>query len=213
MVSWIITAFFYLAIPALPFLVQASEQSPGPHQVLVKTEVSKEAEYPLRVKGVLLIECGPEVVWGVLTDYEHLEGVFPRLVESRVLSRGTEEVVVEQRYQGLMFLSKSMVFVNRETPMRRIDFRREGGKSGVKGYWSLEPVAEGSTLLTLEVFVRPRRFLMWFMKGMLESHVPRGLISIRQKSLSKTPGAGNPEDPETVYLKEGQEVDPPQGGF
>lgn len=159
---------------------------------------------------MLLIESEPEVVWDVLTDYEHLEGVFPGLVKSQVLSRDAGEVVVEQRYRGLIFLSRSMVFVSREDPMRRIDFQRLKGKSGVAGYWSLEPVSGGYTKLSLEIAVRPRRFLpLWLVGGMLKDHVPHGLISIRQKSLARL-NKTNPEgeDPEIIYLEEGRKDNP-----
>jgi hypothetical protein len=220
MINGVITVFFYLAFLTVSLCAQASEQNPKPRQVIVKTEVSRGAEYPLKVKGVLLVESGPEVVWDVLTDYEHLEGVFPGLVKSQILSKDAGEVVVEQRYRGLIFLSRSMVFVSREDPMRRIDFQRLKGKSSVAGYWSLEPVAGGLTRLCLEVAVRPRWFLpLWVVGGMLKDHVPQGLLSIRQKSLTKLDKTSpeDPEDPEIIYLEEGHEEwhedNPSQEGF
>lgn len=189
-------------LSVLPSWAQASEQNLRPNQVLVKTEISKGTEYPLKIKGMLFIEAKPKVVWGVLTDYEHLEGVFPRLKSTRILRRDAEEIVVEQLYHGLLFLSKAMEFASRETPMQRIDFRRLGGKSKVAGYWSLEPAVEDSTILTLELMVRPRRFIpLLFMKSMLTGHIPHGLIAIRQRSLTKIDK--NPsEEPEIIHLEE-----------
>lgn len=217
MINGVITVFFYLTFLTISLCAQASEQDPKPRQVIVKTEVSRGAEYPLKVTGVLLVESEPEVVWGVLTDYEHLEGVFPGLVKSQVLTKDAGEVVVEQRYRGLIFLSRSMVFVSREDPVRRIDFQRLKGKSSVAGYWSLEPVAGGYTKLSLEIAVRPRRFLpLWIVGGMLKDHVPHGLLSIRQKSLTKL-NKNDSEDPEIIYLEEGHEEwhedNPSQEGF
>lgn len=212
MTNWVTTIFFCLAPLTLSFWARAAEQSPGPHQVLVQTGVSREAEYPLKVKGILLIEAAPEVVWGVLTDYEHLEGVFPGLVRSRILRKEGEEVVVEQRYHGLLFLSKNMIFSSKETPTQRIDFQRLGGKSRVAGHWSLEPMAEGTVLLTLEVAVKPRRFFLWFMEGMLKKHVPYGLLSIRKKSLTKL-DKDSPEDPKIIYQGEKGQDNPSQEDF
>lgn len=205
MINEAITVFFYVTFLTISLCAESPEQNPKPRQVIVKTEVSRGAEYPLKVKGVLLVESEPEVVWGVLTDYEHLEGVFPGLIKSQILARDAGEVVVEQQYRGLIFLSRSMVFVSREDPMRRIDFRRLKGKSSVAGYWSLEPVAGGFTRLCLEVAVKPRRFLpLWVVGGMLKDHVPHGLLSIRQKSLTKL-NKNDSEDPEIIYLEEGHE--------
>ena len=117
MISWVISIFFCLTILTLSLCAQPPGQTLRPRQVVVQTEVSRGAEYPLKVKGMLLIESEPEVVWGVLTDYEHLEGIFPGLVKSQILRRDAEEVVVvEQQYRGLLFLSRSMVFASRETP-------------------------------------------------------------------------------------------------
>ncbi|MFQ5956304.1 MAG: SRPBCC family protein [Candidatus Brocadiales bacterium] len=179
-----------------------------PLQVLVEAEVSKGTEYPLRVKGTLLIEAEPSVVWEVVTDYEHLEGVFPRLIESRVLSRDEEKVVVLQRYKGLLLLSKSMEFANREVPLSRLEFWRMDGKSKVKGYWSLEKAEGNSTLLSMEVSVRPRRFLpLWLIKGMLMNHVPKGLISIRKRSLNRLNKNPSEEEPEVIFLGEESESD------
>ena len=97
--------------------------------------------------------------------------------------------------------------------MRRIDFQRLDGKSRVTGYWSLEPAEEGSTRLGLEVSVRPRRFLPIFvMEGMLKGQVPHGPLSIRQKSLTKL-NKDSSEDPEIIYVEEGQEDNPSPEDF
>jgi hypothetical protein len=102
-----------------------------------------------------------------------------------------------------------MVFATKETPMQKIDFQRQGGKSKVAGYWSLELVEGGCTRLTLEMAVRPRSFLMWYMESTLRRHVPYGLISIRKKSLARL-NVENSEDPEIIYQgEEGQEDSPP----
>ncbi|MFN3466915.1 MAG: SRPBCC family protein [Candidatus Brocadiales bacterium] len=216
MIIWLITIFFGLTslTPSPPEAeAQTPEQDLKPRQVIVRTEVAKGAEYPLKVKGVLLIESGPEVVWGVLTDYDHLEGVFPGLEKSRILKKDAGEVLVEQQYRGLIFLSRSMVFSSRETPMQKIDFQRLGGKSRVAGYWSLESVVGGSTRVTMEVAVRPRRFLpIWLVGGKLRSQVPHGLISIRQKSLTRL-NKDSSGDPEIIYVGQEQEDPPSQEGF
>ncbi len=197
-----LTIFFLQVASLVPSLwAQAAEENSRPHQLLVQTEVSRQEEFPLKVKGTLLIEAQPEVVWNILTDYEHLEGVFPGLVRSQIIRKEANEVVVEQEYHGLLFFSKNMIFRNKETRIQRIDFRREGGKSKVAGNWSLEPAAGGSTLLKIEVRVRPRRFLFWLIEDMLRRQVPSGLITIREKSLNKV-NKDSTEDPEIIYLEE-----------
>jgi hypothetical protein len=209
MVNWVIGLFLLPSPLVFALCVWASEENPKLYQVLVRTEVSRGEEYPLKIRGTLLIEAGPEVVWGVLTDYENLEGVFPRLVKTQILGRNSEEVVVEQVYHGLLFLSKSMQFASRETPMQRIDFRRLGGKSKVVGYWSLKAMPEGFTLLTLELAVRPRRLIpLRYMKNTLKGHVPQGLLSIRQKSLARL-NKNSPEEPKIIHIGEEEKTDNP----
>ncbi len=191
-----------------PLLAYASEQTLGTGSVIVKTEVDRETEYPLKVEGILRIEAGPEVVWDILTDYEHLVGVFPNLQKSQVVKREAGEVVVEQHYRGLLLFSRRMEFANRETPIERIDFRRLDGKTKVTGCWKLESGSEVSTLVTLEVAIKPRRFLpIWVVAGVLKRQVPQGLISIRRQSLASL-NINDPEDPEIIHMGEEEEDNP-----
>jgi ribosome-associated toxin RatA of RatAB toxin-antitoxin module len=153
-------------------------------QMLVKAQVPEAGKWPINVKIVLPIEARPEVVWKVLTDYEHMTEFVPHMKSCKVVERKGDVLTVEEVYRHLLVTMELLLSI-KESPPDRIDFRRVGGNMKVyDGHWSIKPHNPDGTLLTLEVavqpgFFAPRGFTSWILK----KELPEGVLSIREKAM------------------------------
>lgn len=115
----------------------------------VSVETTRQGDY-------IVIDAGAEVqadvriVWEVLSDYDHLAEFIPNLKVSRVLSRSTDGVVVEQQgeYAFLFFSQPIEVrLLVVETPPHRIVSRAISGSfREMTGSYELAPIPGGVKL-------------------------------------------------------------------
>lgn len=102
-----------------------------------------------------LIPTPVEVVWSVLTDYEHFPQFLPSVVSCRVLEREPGRTVVERRDRrkiGFMPIKVRIITENIEATGDRLDYRLlKGTLDAMEGSWQVTPVAaeeaRSSTLL------------------------------------------------------------------
>lgn len=112
------------------------------------------------------VRAAPQQAWRVLTDYDRLSEFVPDLVSSRVLSRGSNEAIVEQRSQpGFLFISHPVHMVVRvtEQPFSTIDVALiSGDMKRYSAHWELvpstQPGQEG-TLITYSGTMAPDFFM------------------------------------------------------
>lgn len=93
---------------------------PAPAQTPIVVEVQRDGG-TWRMQATVLIDAAPEVVWGVLTDYEGQLRFVRGLTESRVVSRdSTGSIVVQKGSVEVMFIRFRFEteFETRELPPR-----------------------------------------------------------------------------------------------
>jgi hypothetical protein len=100
------------------------------------------------VQGTFDAKASVEQAWSLLSDYGHLKGTVESLVQSDVMEKEGDHVVVEQQAKGAFLFFTHVVKVRLkifEKKLRRIDFEDVLKKDfGVyKGSWEIEPSATG----------------------------------------------------------------------
>jgi ribosome-associated toxin RatA of RatAB toxin-antitoxin module len=109
-----------------------------------------------RVGELIMIEAAADLpvsvraAWDVLTDYDHLADFIPDMKSSRVLSRGSEGVKVEQKGEfSFLFLSRTVdvtLMVTESPPVRVASRAIAGSFRELSGSYQLEPLAHGMRL-------------------------------------------------------------------
>jgi ribosome-associated toxin RatA of RatAB toxin-antitoxin module len=154
-------------------------------QMLVETSAPEEEKWPLHVKITLPIEAEAELVWKLLTDYEHMAEFLPHMTKCKVVQQDGDTFTVEQVYRQFLISMKLLLSIRHNYP-NRIDFKLVGGNmKKYDGHWSIEPHNPGGTLLKLEVdvqpgFFAPRGIASWILK----KELPEGMLAIREKALA-----------------------------
>lgn len=109
-----------------------------------------------------LVSAPVKVVWDVLTNYERFPEFLPSVVDSRVLERRDDCVVVERkdsRKLGILPIRVKIVTENIEHPYDRIDYRMvDGTLDEMNGTWELTPVGgsgdQAATLLVQKILAK-----------------------------------------------------------
>ncbi len=142
---------------------------------------------PAGVEATCIIPQTLAHVWGVLSDYDHLEKVVPFVTESRVLRRDGDTIMLYQEGRGGLSLFQrrfSVTFRVHETPMREIRFEAfKGDFTQFTGFWRLEPHADG-TLVHHQVSIEPAFYLpRWVMRLVMRHMLLRGVEAVIQRCL------------------------------
>ena len=153
------------------------------------TYVTELGRYPLTVtierlsthrasvKAEMPMPAPPEVLWRVLTNYDHLAEFIPMLRTSHVDRRSDGSVLLTQ--QGVIHMALyrqviHVVFRIQEEPPHRVTFDAITGDFVIyRGQWRLEPAGEGSRLYyetTIEPAIRiPDWVIMQLEQGLVKA--------------------------------------------
>lgn len=112
-----------------------------------------------RIAASGTVAAAPDVVWRILTDYNHLADYVPDLDSARVVSRNGATVVVEQVGAAhFLFFSHAIrlrVQVHEQAP-DRIDMRLvDGDMKTYRASWTLTPLAGGGTRVAYDAAMEP----------------------------------------------------------
>ena len=147
-------------------------------------------------KGVVFINAAPDVVWHMLTDYDHLQETMPKVTASCLVEENGHGKIIEQTGKsGIFIFEKSVRFtlkVDEQYP-KHLHFEQIGGDFRVyEGDWFLDAVEgkEGSgTLLTYEAKIKPAFFAPPFLVSFVQSQdLPTILKGIRKFCESQIQG-------------------------
>jgi ribosome-associated toxin RatA of RatAB toxin-antitoxin module len=126
----------------------------------IKSEVVPVGTNEFRVTLQTEVRASSAAVWKVLTDYDNHSSYLPYLVRSKVLFKSWEYSVVEQAGKFRVLFWSFQIWVKQkvtETPMSQMEFQAlEGDFSNLAGAWTLEPTAQGTTLVC-QFTVQPKR--------------------------------------------------------
>jgi ribosome-associated toxin RatA of RatAB toxin-antitoxin module len=111
---------------------------------------TREGEF-IVVEARVDLKASPDTVWAALTDYEKYPTFISTMRESKILSRGPEGVVVNQKGSfGFLFFSQEIEtrLVVQETPPSVIVARSvQGSFRDMRGRYELQPLSGGTRLL------------------------------------------------------------------
>ncbi len=139
----------------------------------------------VRIQGSITVPQTPEVVWQVLTDYDHLSDFIPDLLESRTIAVQPTRLLRQQGSNHWWIFSRRVrvTFQVEETPGQEIRFRAvDGDFLEHQGTWRLIPV-DHQTRIIYEATVRPRFFIPPLIGArLLKSHLAASLQAIADRS-------------------------------
>ncbi len=137
--------------------------------------------------GGIFVKAPEEVVWGMLTDYDHLHQTMPKVVSSALLeNRGKIKIIEQTGRSGILIFERSVHFrlkVDEEFP-KHLHFEQVDGDFKLyEGEWNLEaveaPQGKG-TLVTYVARMKPDFFAPPILVSFVQSQdLPAILKSIR----------------------------------
>ena len=142
---------------AVVSLAQGIAQAAEAFELLAVESTRDGPAYELRIEA--RFNAAPERVLAVLTDYDRIHELHPRMVESRALGRvgpATEEV--QTRLEGcVLFLCRTLYRVEHirveGLSLHAEDVPRRGSFSEGRTKWSLTPISGGTLLIYEARFV------------------------------------------------------------
>lgn len=146
--------------------------------------------------GSVFIEADPSVVWGMLTDYNHLHETMPKVVASTLVEENNQTKIIEQSGKSGIFIFEKTVHFTlkvKEVYPEHLYFSQISGDFEVyEGEWRLEavdgPSAPG-TLLTYQAEIKPAFFAPQFLVSFVQSQdMPTILKEVRHFCQSKAKG-------------------------
>lgn len=126
-------------------------------------------------------------VWGVLSDYDHLEEIVPFVTESRLIRQEEDTKILYQEGRGglgIFHRRFSVTFRIHETPLRAITFESfEGDFKHFTGFWHLEAHAYG-TQVHHRVDIEPAFYMpRWVMRIVVKHMLMRGIEAVIERCL------------------------------
>ena len=121
-------------------------------------QFSASREGPLiKVSASVDLPVDPAIAWKVLTDYDHYADFISGLVESRVVERNAEGLVIEQKGDiGVLFFRQSAysrMLVTELPPTAVVSRGLEGSFRDLNGRYELQPAGSGVRLTYTGSFV------------------------------------------------------------
>jgi ribosome-associated toxin RatA of RatAB toxin-antitoxin module len=137
-----------------------------------------------RIASSGTVAAAPDVVWRILTDYNHLADYVPDVKSARVLSRRGNKVIVEQEgAASFLFFSRDirLVVQAHEQAPNRIDVTLVDGDMKVyRCSWELIPLdASGGTRIRYEATIEPK----FYVPGIVGASIVRSDVARMMKAV------------------------------
>ncbi len=150
------------------------------------------------IKVTAVVKANPEKVFAILTNYDQLEKISPKIIESRILQDHNNKKIVKTFAKTcVLFLCKTIIntqeviAVNLENKYV-ITSSTIASESNLKfGYmqWQIEPVSEGSKITYIGKiepnFLVPQFIGQYFIKNILLTEAKNLLINLEKLTSSQ----------------------------
>lgn len=151
------------------------------------------------VSVALLIEGRRKTIWEVIHDKENAEHFLDGVLESRVLERGENEIVVEQRtHVGGPKGSYLYTLRHRLFPMKRSDFTFVEGeiRNVIGSWWIFDTDRNGTFLVVYSLHIDPGRFAPQFVvKRGMKKTMPETIMAIEREVRKRETGSADQAAP------------------
>lgn len=171
-------------LTALAAWMGGSPSSAAGDEVTVGLTRTGEGAY--RVTGSMRAKVPLETAWGVLSDYETIGGFVGNILESRVVSRDGNGLVLDQKSSARFLVVTATFEVSllvRERPRAAILFEDVLGRDFERyaGGWYLAEEGDG-TRIRYEVELKPKGLVPAFVRApLIRGHVKRMLEEVRRE--------------------------------
>jgi len=147
-----------------------------------------EPDAPYLFKAAVQIDAPAASVWAVMRDQERIPNYVKSVREIRVLEKGENWKIIEQKLKLHPLLPRfNFVFKEEYGPGYSIQFERvRGSFKDVKGWWRVDQnVPENSVTLVYSTYVDVGWFIpkSWIKKG-INKDVPELLVAFRDEVYS-----------------------------
>ncbi|MFM9971353.1 MAG: SRPBCC family protein [Burkholderiales bacterium] len=190
-----------IALGAVVFLVSVLLSGVARGQVglpEIGFAVTREGEF-IAVEARVDLQVLPGMAWSVLTDYEKYPSFISTLRESKIVSRGPEGLVVDQRGSfGFLFFSQDIEarLVIQETLPTQVVARSAGGSfREMRGRYELQPFANGTRLLYSGRFLPEFRLPPIVGLGVVHYAMQKTFTEMIEEILRRDTSARRPEKP------------------
>jgi hypothetical protein len=141
----------------------------------------------IKAGGSIFVKAPVEVVWGMLTDYDHLQETMPKVVSSALIEDRSPIKIIEQTGKsGILIFERAVHFKLKvdEEYLQRLHFEQvEGDFKVYEGDWYLQPVEDTQakgTIVTYTARMKPNFFAPPLLVSFVQSQdLPAILRSIR----------------------------------
>lgn len=155
-----------------------------------------ERETTARVVAIGLIPRSPLQVWKALFTFHRWPEFLPNLTAVKIVRIHGERLWLWHRIK-ILIVSLEYTVIYDFAPERgvahwQLDHTLPNDIEDTVGYWGVEPVKEGVTLLTYEAYVRVGRLIPAFVEDLLtRESLPRIVEGVREEVLTRFPPSGS----------------------
>ena len=127
----------------------------------VSLSINPDGKGGYAISSIFWVQGPVSLIWGVLTDYEHLVYIVPSLRTSEVVQRDQNYLLLKQegiaRVLGVFHFSAQVLLKVQTEPKERIVFEDTAHKSFVfyKGEWKLSPASGGGVWVEYALKAKP----------------------------------------------------------
>lgn len=147
-----------------------------------------QQNWPMALTAQIGIPASREIVWKVLTDYDHLSDFLPQMESSHVIQRDETKILVEQVSRAHFLFLRKKIKVKLsilENKNEEISFGNIGGNMELfSGKWILKELGDGkSTHLTYLLNFKPAFYApKWLIRRTLDREVANQLRLISEQA-------------------------------
>ncbi|PZO58040.1 MAG: cyclase [Phormidesmis priestleyi] len=168
---------------------QLSASTSNNSATAVKIATERRPEKERRIVASVLIPQPIDLVWKVITDYEHLADFVPNLTSSKLIPNSEGRIRLEQMgtqcFLKFKFCARVVLDMTEQFPHEVGFDMKEGDFKMFKGAWKLRPDEDQrGTELSYDLLVKPPRAMP---AALIEHHIchnlTTNLLAIRQRTM------------------------------
>ncbi|ACF45733.1 cyclase/dehydrase [Prosthecochloris aestuarii DSM 271] len=135
--------------------------------------ISYRANDLFHAEGAIAVNAPAETIWNLLTDYNNLSTIIPKVIDSRLIEdNGSHKIIDQTGKSGILFIEKSVRIVLKVTekfPNALLFEMVEGDFSTYTGSWSFRPgSSREQTFVSWQTDFKPTFFAPPFLVSFLQ---------------------------------------------
>ncbi|PKL41300.1 MAG: hypothetical protein CVV44_01305 [Spirochaetae bacterium HGW-Spirochaetae-1] len=135
------------------------------------------------------INASPEIVWEMLTDFDHHAEFVPNVIKSRVIkTMGASSIIdkeVKFAFKRVSMVLEAVIIIKN----RLLRWHQQKGPFRInRGEWAIEKTDDGKCRVTYTLQVKPNFYVpIWMRRRLTESNVIKLFKALEKESIKRTP--------------------------